>query len=152
MASFEDYLFKELIFLDVEEQSDEDVLRFIADKLFKAGFVRESFSDAIVNRESYAPTGLNTEGIQVAIPHTDPEHVLKPCLAIATLKKPVTFKEMGTEDQTVDASIVICMALASGGEHLEILQKLIGYVIEPANVISLFNARTPDAVFDVLNR
>jgi hypothetical protein len=44
----------------------------------------------------------------------------------ATLTNPVVFNEMGGEDDdTIDVSVIVMLAVKDGPKHLEVLQKLI---------------------------
>lgn len=72
--------------------TDKEVLKQMASALQEEGYVKETFSDAIIQREISFPTGLPMGGINVAIPHTDPEHVNKAGFCLGILDKPVTFK------------------------------------------------------------
>ncbi|MDA4633637.1 PTS sugar transporter subunit IIA, partial [Escherichia coli] len=67
---------------------------------------------AVLAREAALPTGLPL-GLDnnVAIPHTDPEHVLKPGLAMATLCRPVAFCNMEDPEEKLQVSVVFLMAL-----------------------------------------
>ena len=47
----------------------------------------------------------------MAIPHADPEHVLAPGIAIATLANPVRFRQMGSPGVQLEVSIVVMPAL-----------------------------------------
>jgi PTS system galactitol-specific IIA component len=56
----------------------------------------------------------------VALPHAEPEHVLSPALAIATLAGTVKFREMGSPATQLEVGIVVMPAFtakdqASGG-------------------------------------
>ena len=75
-----------------------------------------------------------------AIPHADPEHVLTPGLALATLARPVPFGEMGTRDGTVDVRLVAMPLLTDAREHLEALQRLMGLLSDEAAVQDLLDA------------
>ena len=78
----------------LEAADAADALRTLAGHLLDDGAVTEGFPEALQAREQRYPTGLPTP-IPTAIPHADPEHVLVPGLALATLARPVAFGEMG---------------------------------------------------------
>ena len=71
--------------LDVSDR--EDLLRSLAGHLLDEGAVTVDFPEALRDRERTYPTGLPTP-IPTAIPHADPEHVVIPGLALATLARP----------------------------------------------------------------
>ena len=71
-----DQIFREdIVWLDQEFESQESFYREIADRLYKKGLVKETFGQALIDREAVFPTGLKTETFEIAIPHTDVEHV-----------------------------------------------------------------------------
>ena len=74
------------IYLDVKEENYKDILKKIGDILYKKGYVKESYTKSLLNREEMSPTGLPLSPWSIAIPHTDPEHVIKPCIIIFKLK------------------------------------------------------------------
>ncbi|WP_176215243.1 PTS sugar transporter subunit IIA [Cytobacillus gottheilii] len=115
-----------LVFYDLEVKSKEEFLEKVSIELETKKYVKNSYKDAIKARELKYPTGLQTEIIKVAIPHTDPEHVNKSVISIARLNKPVQFNEMGNHDQTVDVELVFTLALNDGKNHLGVIQRLIG--------------------------
>ena len=51
---------EELIVLNLEAKDDKDAIRQLANRLFKAGYVKESFIEAIIEREANYPTGLSS--------------------------------------------------------------------------------------------
>jgi len=88
-------------------------VRSLARALFAAGMVRETFEAAALAREKRSPTGLPFPEIAVAMPHAEPEHVLSPGLALATLTTPVVFREMGAPQTKISVSIVVMPALSA---------------------------------------
>lgn len=126
-----------LAHLDVADS--EDVLRSLAGRLLDAGAVTVDFPEALRTRERTYPTGLPTP-VPTAIPHADPQHVLTPGLALATLARPVPFGEMGTRDGTVDVRLVAMPLLTDAREHLEALQRLMGLLSDEAAVQDLLDA------------
>ncbi len=93
--------------------SAEEVIRALAQKLLAKGHVRASFEKAALAREKRSPTGLPFPGIAVALPHAEPEHVESPGIAIATLEKPVTFRQMGGPATKLTVSIVVMPAFSA---------------------------------------
>ena len=87
---------KHYLAVKVSGDTDEDVLRATAAELFAEGYVKESYSDAIIEREKKYPTGLPTGEICVAIPHTDPEHVNDAAICLSILEKPVISNLFGS--------------------------------------------------------
>lgn len=130
-----------LAHLDVSDA--EDVLRSLAGRLLDAGAVTVDFPEALQARERTYPTGLPTP-IPTAIPHADPQHVVVPGLALATLARPVPFGEMGAKEGTVDARLVVMPLLTDAREHLAALQRLMGLLRNEAAVAELLEVEQDD--------
>ena len=128
--------------LHSQAQDKTEVLTELGNLLFQTGYVRESFVEAALQRESQMPTGLPLEGrYNAAIPHTECEHVLKAGLALATLAKPVIFQNMIQPEEGVPVQLVILMALDQPKSQVEMLQEIAG-VLQDAQVIEkLMEAR-----------
>src|SRR5699024_9737521 len=105
MSILNDYITKNLIFLDVEITEQKELLEYMAKCLHESGNVNEIFIKEVVNREQKFPTGLQIEDIGVAIPHSDIEHVNNPAVAMAVLKEPVGFYSMENSEKIVAVNI-----------------------------------------------
>jgi PTS system galactitol-specific IIA component len=150
MSVTRDVLREELVLLNYEADSAEDVLRALADLLLADGAVKDSYYEAMLTRERAYPTGLPTEEVKVALPHADVEHVNYSALAVATLARPVTFREMGAPDNELDVEIVLMLANADPDEQVQTLRKLVDLFDEPASLHALKDAQTPAQVIDLL--
>lgn len=113
------------ILINVHAKHKEDVLRLMSDNLVAHGFVNKSFKAAVIAREREFPTGLPMDGMAVAIPHTDIEHVRKKTISIAQLDEPVEFGVMGGADsERVTVKLVFMLAMEEAHSQLTILQQL----------------------------
>lgn len=105
-------------------KNNKEVLSSLADYLMEEKMVKESFKEAILEREKSYPTGLQFDGYGIALPHTDSEHVIKSQIAIMTLEKPVKFIEMASTDKEIDVKTIFMLALKDSNQHIKILQKV----------------------------
>lgn len=106
-------------------ESSEDILNYMSDYLETNDIVEKSFSKSLIERENQFPTGLMLGEYGVAIPHTDVEHVKKDRIALATLKSPIIFKQMGGgENEDVNVRLICMLVLTNSEDHLSLLQKL----------------------------
>jgi mannitol operon transcriptional antiterminator len=124
----EENMFDEgLIFPQISVNSSRKVIKLLGNALIKNGFAKDGLVKDVLVRERKFPTGMNTE-IPIAIPHAGPEFTIKKGLAIATLKYPVKFREMGNPEKVLDVRIVIMPVLTGkeedGKEFYELLQRL----------------------------
>jgi galactitol PTS system EIIA component len=131
----------------LEAQTAQEVITCLSDLLYQAGFVHATFAQAALDREAQMPTGLPLEGkYNAAIPHTDIEHVIKPALAIAALKRPVIFQNMIEPEQAVPVQLVILMALEQAKTQVEMLQEIAGVLQDPTVIEKLVNANNYEQV------
>jgi PTS system galactitol-specific IIA component len=137
-----DFLVPGSVALHYAAADSKDVIAHLGKLLFDAGYVRETFVEAALDRESRLPTGLPLSGdVNAAIPHTEVEHVLKPGLAMATLSAPVTFQNMVLPEESVPCQLVFVMALDQPKAQIEMLQEIAGVLQNPAIIQRLMSAR-----------
>lgn len=117
----------------------EDVLRVLSRRLRDLGAVTADFERAVLAREAAYPTGLPTV-VPVAIPHTDPEHVLSAGFAVATTEVPVAFGEMGTPGRTVEARLVVMLVIADAHLQVAALQHLVARLGDEPAVLDVIGA------------
>ena len=116
-------------------------------------FVKETYIDAVINRERMYSTGLPTKGISVAIPHTDSSHVEKSAVAVAVLDKPVKFGLMGGEDnKEIDAKIVFLLAISDPKAQIELLKKLMKLFQNIEMLEKIASANSEEKIYDYLTR
>ena len=130
------------VLLNCDFKTSKEVIQAIGGRLFEAGFVKESFVQAAIDRESTLPTGLPLGGgINAAIPHTEIEHVLKPALGMATLKNEVEFRNMVSPTESVPVRLVFLLALEQPKAQIEMLQEVAG-VLQNADLVECLVSQT----------
>ena len=138
-----DFLTPNLVSLRYTAKDSTDVISHLGKQLFDAGYVRETFVDAALDRESRLPTGLPLSGdVNAAIPHTEVEHVRKPGLAMATLTAPVAFQNMISPEEDVPCQLVFVLALDQPKAQIEMLQEIAGILQNLPTIKSLMSATT----------
>lgn len=142
MAGIDTSLLKpELVFFDFEATDRVDLFTRLGVILAEKGYVKDTWLDAILEREDNYPTGLACETVQVALPHVDPEHLLKPYIAIVKPAAPVRFDGMAGSGP-VDAQLVVNLGLLAHAEdQVGVLQAFLGIFID-ANATKEIMAQT----------
>ena len=138
-----------LIITDLEASSSSDVFSALGGLLTKEGYTKDSYVAALNAREAEFPTGLDLGELGVAIPHTDASHVNKNAIAIATLKNPVDWIQMGSDDEPVGVKLVFMLSLAAKG-HLEELQQIIGIIQDTEIVKKLIGSDSPAEIIQAI--
>ncbi|VBB07566.1 phosphotransferase/anion transporter [Lucifera butyrica] len=142
---------EKLVWIGLEANDSLQLLQTMADKLHEAGYVADSYGTSIIARERIFPTGLPTGEIGVAIPHTDICHVIKPAIAVGVLKKPVIFRNMGCPESTVDAQVVLMLAMKDSDSQIRILSQL-ATILQDEGLLKLISgAKHPADVLRLLD-
>jgi galactitol PTS system EIIA component len=129
------------ISLNLNAHDSKEVISTLGGLLCKAGYVKDTFVDAALEREQHLPTGLPLEGdINAAIPHTDVVHVNKAGLSMATLKSPVVFKNMVSPDESVPVQLVFVLALDQPKAQVEMLMEIAKVLQNPTTINKLMKA------------
>ncbi|NLH06639.1 MAG: PTS sugar transporter subunit IIA [Chloroflexi bacterium] len=144
-------LHPEAIFVNLDAADSTAVITELGNRLLKLGAVKEGFVEATLAREASMPTGLPLMGeFNAALPHVDIEYVNRPALALATLTRPVIFKNMVNPDEDVPVSLVIMLALDQPKSQVEMLQEIAGLLQQPEAIDKLMQAGEPAQVLDIL--
>lgn len=139
-----------IILVKEPAKDKEEIIRKLGNLLLNNGFVKESYTQAVFDRELVYPTGLKARVTGVAVPHTDTTHVLKPAVAIATLREPIIFNGMGAPETEVSVDIVLMLAIHDPKQVVNVLRKVI-FVIEDDDALKkLQSAVSKKEIKDIL--
>lgn len=144
------FLNPELIEIDAEAEGKEEIIKKLANLLISKGYAKESYLEAILERERIFPTGLPTEGVGVAIPHADIKHVIKPAIAVAILKNPVQFNVMGNPEEKVSVKIIFMLAITDPNVQLKLLQDLMEVFQNKELLLKLAVSKDVDTVLKLM--
>ena len=137
--------------LGLEAAFSEAAIRKIGEGLYRNGYVKDSFVDAVLEREKVYPTGLPFARCGIALPHTDIEHVIRPIIAVAVLKDPVIFQNMGDASQAVEVKMVVMLAMKNSEFQLTLLSRLIETLQDSDFVLGMLNAKTKEELADKMS-
>lgn len=147
MKGLAEYISEDLVLAGLKAEDDVSCIEQLGNLLYRKGYVKDSYTQAAIDREKVYPTGLSTDEVGVAIPHTDAIHVIKPAVAIGTLEKPVPFHLMGgDEDQKVEVSVIFQLAINDPSEQLQMLQSLVGLFANGDLLKNLLKAPDPESI------
>jgi len=149
-VSINEYLNKDLIISNLEAKTTDDIFHALSEILLKSGFVKDTFLNGIVEREKEYPTGLTLGKYNVAIPHTDAIHVIKPAISVITLKHPVTFNNMDGNGQ-VNVNIIFGMVLNEPYSQVMMLKQLM-FLIQDEDVLkNMHEAKDREELYDIVS-
>lgn len=88
-------------YTDLEATSSEDVINFMCDRLYEAGYTPKDFKESVLKRESMSPTSFT---YSFAVPHSFDVLSKKSNISVAVLKKPIPWGAF-------DVKLVILLAI-----------------------------------------
>lgn len=137
-------LLEENIFLNQEFSTKEEAIRFAGRALVNAGYVKEGYIEAMIERDKLTSTFM---GNDVAIPHGTEEakkEVLKSGFTVLQVPKGIDFGD-GNK-----ARMIFGIA-GKDGTHLEILSGIAVTCSDMANIEKMVKAKTAQQIMDILN-
>lgn len=140
---------EDLVFTDVEAKTTDDVFEQLGGALVKAGFGKETYVQALKDREEEFPTGLDINGFGVAIPHTPVEYVNSTATCIGVLKEPVTFLEMGS-DEEVPVRLVFMLCVTDPRAHIDQLKQIILIIQDQQTLNALSSTKDPARIIEII--
>lgn len=151
MSKLKNLLVKDAIIMNLDVDSAPEVIEILGNRLKEAGYVHDTFVQGALDRESRLPTGLPLGGkINAAIPHTEVQHVIKPGLALATLSKEITFKNMVNPAEDVPVKLVFVMALSEPHQQVTMLQEIAAVLQNEETIEKLINATSINDIVKAL--
>lgn len=145
------YIDKELIFNNLKFDNQGELFDFATEILEKKDYVYSTFNKAIKEREKKFPTGIEIGDTNVALCHTDSEHIIENKIMILRLDKPVKFKDMATLED-IDVKIVFILLLNNPSLHLEILQKISRILQDSEYIEQLEQAKSQEELYNLLSK
>ena len=141
-----------LIFLNLKAEDNKEVLQIMGDAMIREEYGDQGFTEALLKREKDYPTGLDVDGIGVAIPHTDAEHVKKEGISIAVLDRPVEFDAMGEENCQIPVKIVIMFTVAGKNKHIDRLLQVLDMIKDEEILQGLLDAKNKKEIRTVIQK
>ncbi|WP_066499637.1 PTS sugar transporter subunit IIA [Abyssisolibacter fermentans] len=143
---------EEIVFFNQSFNNKEDALKKLAGEFLKKGLVKDTFFQAVIDREKGYPTGLNINGIGVAIPHTDGIHINKPQIGFMSLKEPVIFKDMVDDQHEIEVNTIFMLGLLKSEQQVEMLQKLVGLFQDETSLKKVIACKNIDEFKDIMKK
>lgn len=145
------YVEDDLVFYNVSINSQNDLFDFMADKLISKKYVNEGFRDAIKKREKEYPTGLELDGLNVAITHTESEYAKSKKLIIIKPEETITFRNI-ENFEPIEVDLVFGIVLNNTNGHLEILKKISLLFQEKKLIEEVIEIKSKDMLFSFMHK
>ncbi len=139
-----------LIAVSMDADTKDGIMETMGGRFVELGYCKSSYIQALKDREVEFPTGIDIDGVGVAMPHTDVSHVNREGIGIATLKQPVTFVHMATDDTPVAVRVVFMLAVDDPGRHLEEIQDILAVIQDKKTLERIMTAKNPEEVINII--
>ncbi|OJG09842.1 phosphoenolpyruvate-dependent sugar phosphotransferase system, EIIA 2 [Enterococcus aquimarinus] len=140
---------EEMIFLDKELTSQEDILKFIVKSAFENDYVEEEdkLLTAVKKRENEISTAI---GYLIAIPHGKTEAVKSPFISMVRTSEKVKWTE--DNDEMVRLVFLIGVPEKSEGKlHLKFISQLSKKLLDDSFRGKLLNKKNKNEIFEQLS-
>jgi PTS system galactitol-specific IIA component len=112
-----------LIDLQVTARTEIEFFQIVAEQLKAIGLVNDGYLEGLIEREKAYPTGLMTQYLNIALPHSEPEFVARPFVFICRLEQAITCYQMG-DNQEMAVKDLFFLGIKDGKKQVGLLQAL----------------------------
>jgi len=138
------------VIIGLQAKDRNEAIMKLVEKLEKNGHIHKSYYDDVIKREESYPTGLPTEGVNIAIPHAKSEAIIDSTIGLAVLETPVVFNNMADASEALAVEIIFLIANSASTEQTVILQQLMEKFSDEEILIALSKADTTKKVMDLV--
>lgn len=114
---------------NVDGDDFKELVNKVSKNLLELNLVTDTYQSALLEREDSFPTGLITQGLNIGLPHTDPEHIIKPFVYVVRSKKPIQIRQMG-DNQLIDVSNFFFLGIKEPSKQVELLQTMMNLFMD----------------------
>lgn len=148
----EKYFNKENVYINVKGNNFKDVLKNVAFDLEKKGFVKDSFFNAVIERENNFPTGLEFPSYSIAIPHTDSEHVNDNSIVVIKPENTIIFKDMGTNSKNLEVNVILLLLVSKNDEQVKVLSNIIKKFANDEIYNKILDSNNEQEIYSILTK
>ncbi|HCT9752610.1 TPA: PTS galactitol transporter subunit IIA [Klebsiella pneumoniae] len=105
----------------------DQVLEHIYEKHLADGIVRDTYLQALREREADCPTGILLDGYAVAIPHCDSQHAIGPAIYIIRLPQEIEVNQ-ADGDEKLWVRLVVNLVVTQPADQLQLLKALFNHL------------------------
>ena len=148
-----DILNADIIDLNVQGQTKEEVLRYMANVLLENGYINDVdvFVKDIYEREAEGPTGM---GSHISIPHGKSNSVTRNGIMIGKTVNPIRWESSMSDDGFQDTHLIFLFCVSADAEfarnHMMLLSELAGKLGNDVRVTKLAGATTKEEIMNLL--
>ena len=138
--------------LDLDCSSQEEVIRKMAQVFIQDGVVKESYLDAVLQREKKYPTGLPAEAFAIAVPHAEAVHSNHAAISVGVLRHPIPFHQMGSPEIVLNVEMLFMLAVDDPHEQIEFLKSMMRLIQDKETLLEIKNTPSKDRIAALLEK
>ena len=143
----------DIIDLNVEGKTKDEVLHYMANVLLKNGYINDAdvFVKDIYEREAEGPTGM---GSGISIPHGKSLSVTRNGIMIGKTVEPIRWESSMSDDGFQDTHLIFLFCVSADAEfarnHMMLLSELAGKLGNDVRVTKLSQAQSKEEILDLI--
>lgn len=141
----------DLIHLDLQASNSEELYAKVYQILFDKGFVNNGYLKGISEREKQFPTGLITQHLNIALPHSDCEYIEEAFVAIIRLENPITYYQMG-DNAEMEVKDLLFLGIKDPSKQVGLLSSLMNLFMNEAFVNDYKDVKTKEEMFKLVTK
>jgi len=142
-----------MIQVGAQAANTEEAIKLLGAMMAREGFVEETYWEDVYKREQTFPTGLPTQPVAIAIPHADPDRVIKSGIAIAVFNQPVKFRIMGSnEPDELDVPVVFMLALKDFKQQTAVIRDLLTMIQSKTMTSDIYKSASAQEIYKVIQQ
>ena len=132
--------------------SQEDLFDSLAGDLLAEGYVKDTFKQALKEREAKYPTGIVCNKYNIALPHVDSEHVQKDALIVAVLDEPIGFHRMDKLEEIIEVQVVFMLLIEGVSNHIQAIANLTSLWLDDGFMDELLKATDKERIVELVKK
>lgn len=149
-------LYREELVLKSDARTQSELFEEVGNYLFEKKFVTEGFTQAICERESEYPTGIDLSVVadslpNVAIPHTEAKYCKAKVIVFVKLKQAIPFKDMIKPDESLAVRYLFFIINDKKENQSTILSDLMEFITTPKHLTHLETLNTKKEMYEYLS-
>jgi len=143
---------EELLFPNMKAKNFQEAVANVGNEMYRKGYVRDTYIDAVIEREKKFPTGLSLENYGIAIPHTERQHVKHSVLGIGSLEEPITVYSMTEPEKEIKINLIFLMAVEDPDGQVNMLKKLMTVLQDKSLLQKIESSKNKEEMFEELSK
>lgn len=147
---------KDLVLIS-DANTKKEVFEEVGKYLFEKDLVNKDFVEAIKERETDYPTGIDlapvADGLpNVAIPHTDTEYCNTKAIVFVKLNESITFNNMISPEEKLDVSYLFFIINNEKTNQTNVLSGLMDFMTTDDNMEKLDRLKGKEDIYEFLTK